>query len=486
MGNCWRTPVDNQSPSTQIPSTSGTSKTNSHEVGISGSSSNTANSRFSAASGSLDEPFPNGHILPTPNLKIFSFAELKIATRNFKPDTLLGEGGFGKVYKGWLDEKIYASSKISAGMVIAVKKLNPESLQGLEEWQDPEPINTQPEQGSFSTNGSSTPSIPNQSKLSTFLALPSWKGSGGADNSGKRHSLEDRFSFQLESLAQMVNFKLSKYFKTSTGTGSSTASSRFSAASGSHNEAFPKGHILPSPNLRSFSLAELKKATTNFRPDLVIGEGGFGRVFKGWLDEKTYAPSRIGTGTVIAVKKLNPENLQGLREWQMVNNILSKYVEFSSSSGSSCSTASIWFSATSGSLDEAFPDGHILPTSNLKNSSFAEPKFFKGYILDEDTYDLLSPSNIGTGMAIAVHELKPLSLQEFEEWQIRIPTILRGALHQINELMTIPSVSLGVTCPSLSSPMNQSSLLFSHLVLGHSHRGSSPKCWGDAEIFPSL
>ncbi|XP_060195443.1 receptor-like protein kinase FERONIA [Lycium barbarum] len=75
---------------------------------------------------------PNSQILPHPNLRMFSFAELKAATRKFNNDTVLGDGGFGKVYKGWLDER--ASSK-SGRTVIAVKKLNSESLQGFEEFQ---------------------------------------------------------------------------------------------------------------------------------------------------------------------------------------------------------------------------------------------------------------------------------------------------------------------------------------------------------------
>lgn len=70
--------------------------------------------------------------MPTPNLRIFTFGELKAATKNFKSDTVLGEGGFGKVFKGWLDEK--TQGKNGSGTVIAVKKLNPESLQGYEEW----------------------------------------------------------------------------------------------------------------------------------------------------------------------------------------------------------------------------------------------------------------------------------------------------------------------------------------------------------------
>ncbi|KAJ3680439.1 hypothetical protein LUZ60_016717 [Juncus effusus] len=79
--------------------------------------------------------YPDGRILEAPNLRIFTFAELKTATRNFRSDTLLGEGGFGKVYKGWLDERTLSPRKSGSGMIVAVKKLNPESMQGLQEWQ---------------------------------------------------------------------------------------------------------------------------------------------------------------------------------------------------------------------------------------------------------------------------------------------------------------------------------------------------------------
>ena len=67
-------------------------------------------------------------------MKAFSFSELKNATRNFRPDSLLGEGGFGYVFKGWIDEHTLTAAKPGSRMVIAVKKLKPEGFQGHKEW----------------------------------------------------------------------------------------------------------------------------------------------------------------------------------------------------------------------------------------------------------------------------------------------------------------------------------------------------------------
>ncbi|CAI9110497.1 OLC1v1010542C1 [Oldenlandia corymbosa var. corymbosa] len=66
---------------------------------------------------------------------MYSFSDMKSATKNFKSDTVLGVGGFGTVFKGWVDEKTLAPSKFGSGMMVAIKKLNSESMQGFEEWQ---------------------------------------------------------------------------------------------------------------------------------------------------------------------------------------------------------------------------------------------------------------------------------------------------------------------------------------------------------------
>ncbi|CAA0245426.1 unnamed protein product [Arabidopsis thaliana] len=76
-----------------------------------------------------------------------------------------------------------------------------------------------------------------------------------------------------------------------------------------------EGELLASPTLKAFTFNELKTATRNFRPDSVIGEGGFGYVYKGWIDERTLSPSKPGSGMVVAVKKLKEEGFQGHRQW---------------------------------------------------------------------------------------------------------------------------------------------------------------------------
>ncbi|KAK1554610.1 hypothetical protein Q3G72_014695 [Acer saccharum] len=87
----------------------------------------------------------------------------------------------------------------------------------------------------------------------------------------------------------------------------------------------PSSGKIVTPNLKMFTLQELKQTTKNFRPDSMLGEGGFGRVFKGWVDEKTYGPTKAGTGIAVAVKKSNPDSPQGLEEWQAEVKFLGKF-----------------------------------------------------------------------------------------------------------------------------------------------------------------
>ncbi|XP_022756493.1 receptor-like serine/threonine-protein kinase At3g01300 [Durio zibethinus] len=76
----------------------------------------------------------------------------------------------------------------------------------------------------------------------------------------------------------------------------------------------PSDNKSPCQLLR-FTFQELKSATGNFRPDSILGEGGFGYVFKGWIEENGTSPAKPGSGITVAVKSLKPDGLQGHREW---------------------------------------------------------------------------------------------------------------------------------------------------------------------------
>ena len=79
--------------------------------------------------------------------------------------------------------------------------------------------------------------------------------------------------------------------------------------------ATSEGEILRSVNLMRYTYAELRKATGNFDRHNELGEGGFGPVFKGWIDESSLEVVEPGTGMVIAVKRLNQNGFQGHKEW---------------------------------------------------------------------------------------------------------------------------------------------------------------------------
>ncbi|KAM0830784.1 hypothetical protein ACQ4PT_065988 [Festuca glaucescens] len=72
-------------------------------------------------------------------------------------------------------------------------------------------------------------------------------------------------------------------------------------------------------NVIAFTLFELETITKSFRADYVLGEGGFGTVYKGYIDENV----RVGLKSLpVAVKVLNKDGHQGHREWLTEVNFL--------------------------------------------------------------------------------------------------------------------------------------------------------------------
>ncbi|XVF29764.1 hypothetical protein REPUB_Repub15cG0150200 [Reevesia pubescens] len=81
----------------------------------------------------------------------------------------------------------------------------------------------------------------------------------------------------------------------------------------SRKNAFLYTHII------AFTLYELETITKSFRSDYILGEGGFGTVYKGYIDENV----RVGLKSLpVAVKVLNKEGLQGHREWLVYSSYI--------------------------------------------------------------------------------------------------------------------------------------------------------------------
>lgn len=86
---------------------------------------------------------------------------------------------------------------------------------------------------------------------------------------------------------------------------STSDKSKITSALGVNKEALKDGgstHIAA----HTFTFRELAAAAKNFRADCLLGEGGFGRVYKGRLES---------TNQVVAIKQLDRNGLQGNREF---------------------------------------------------------------------------------------------------------------------------------------------------------------------------
>ena len=78
---------------------------------------------------------------------------------------------------------------------------------------------------------------------------------------------------------------------------------------------------LPSEMCRYFSLAEIKAATNNFDNVLIIGAGGFGNVYKGYIDNGS---ARDNRSNPVAIKRLKPGSQQGAHEFETEIQMLSQ------------------------------------------------------------------------------------------------------------------------------------------------------------------
>ncbi|KAI9112950.1 hypothetical protein K1719_016064 [Acacia pycnantha] len=78
---------------------------------------------------------------------------------------------------------------------------------------------------------------------------------------------------------------------------------------------FTNGSVVPTELCRHFSIIEIRAATNNFDEHLIVGIGGFGNVYKGYIDKGQ---------TPVAIKQLKQGSQQGLHEFRTEIEMLSQ------------------------------------------------------------------------------------------------------------------------------------------------------------------
>lgn len=69
-------------------------------------------------------------------LHCFCYSDLKEATRKFSSKNLIGQGGFGDVYKGYVSYcNMNSAAKPNEGLAVAIKMLRKTGTQGHEQWE---------------------------------------------------------------------------------------------------------------------------------------------------------------------------------------------------------------------------------------------------------------------------------------------------------------------------------------------------------------
>lgn len=84
-----------------------------------------------SSSGGVLSPEDLSASLPGSNLQVFTLGELRAATQGFSAANFLGAGGFGPVFKGFLDDRVRPRLR---GQAVAVKLLDLDGAQGHKEW----------------------------------------------------------------------------------------------------------------------------------------------------------------------------------------------------------------------------------------------------------------------------------------------------------------------------------------------------------------
>ncbi|KAK1437435.1 hypothetical protein QVD17_03226 [Tagetes erecta] len=224
--------------------------------------------------------------------RVFSLQEIQSATKDFNEEHVIGEGGFGKVYKGEISSE-------EGRYVVAIKRLDSQSSQGELEFRAE--IETLCSLRHCHLVSLERPTMADVvASLSALLEL------------------QQKHDNSVNSLGTMgFTWKIHKYLtlKTKQNSDQSTSSSTNKDSDdnngeiphqrgGDHGEMPHQHGELVAKDLKTFTYDELKCATRDFQKDMCLGEGSYVALYKGWVNKMTYSPYANDTGLPIAIKRL--------------------------------------------------------------------------------------------------------------------------------------------------------------------------------------
>ncbi|KAD4585297.1 hypothetical protein E3N88_22898 [Mikania micrantha] len=300
---------------------------------------------FATGDGKKSEPSSSSSMQRS--CRHFEFLEILIATDNLDESLVIGSGGFGKVYKG----------NVTIGtnrVVAAIKRLDSMSNQGAAEfWAEVEMLSfLYEEQWGLVTwvqdsikEGNLKNIIDSdiRGEISPKCLKEYVKLAERCLHNSPKHrptmaeilfslesvmAIQEKFNNSLQSASRTLFGRMVNLFPFSSNQENSVQGDLNLSTNSKGNDMFPHMKEDPahfpsqSPILKEFRFSDLEKATRSFSPDLILGEGGFGKVFLAWVKEDTLSPSKQGVGMAVAVKRLRQGSGQGVAEWQAEVNIL--------------------------------------------------------------------------------------------------------------------------------------------------------------------
>ncbi|KAI3802669.1 hypothetical protein L1987_30810 [Smallanthus sonchifolius] len=123
-------------------------------------------------------------------------------------------------------------------------------------------------------------------------------------------ALQEKFNNSLQSAGRTIIDRIMLHFTSNRENSAISVKDRVDNNMFPEMKEVPADSQSPNPSAKEFKFDDLKKATGNFSPDLLLGTGGFGNVFLGWIDRNTLAPSKHGDGIAVAVKRFNLKSCQ--------------------------------------------------------------------------------------------------------------------------------------------------------------------------------